>query len=143
MTHRSHITEVQASEGSHFAVQVLDKESMRMGSYFLHHSSHSRMRMRQRGLSNLTISLALEYGDCLLKQGLEFYVLGNKDLPPGLPAREAERVRNTVVVINPTGEILTCYRRRGGLKYLRKKPKHNCRAFSDNRFSSDFFMAAA
>ena len=135
-------TELHAGTGSFFAVQVLDKESMRCGSYFLRHSTHSSARMRQRGMDNHIISLAVQFGECFQKQGLEFYALSDRRLPLGL-GQLGERARNTVVVIGPGGEIITCYRRRGGIKYLRKKQKYRQRFNTGNQSIDDRLRMAA
>lgn len=45
------------------------------------HTSHSNKRSSQRGVNNDKIIIALEYGKTTFKQGLLYYVLGEKDIP--------------------------------------------------------------
>lgn len=117
------IAHYQVSNGKSLSVRVFDETIGRTGIYNLRHTSHSQQRSTQRGISNLEIALAIEYGVQMLKQGLEFYVTTEKSLPHSLHHNIRERLKNTVVILTPDGEIVTCYRATNPLKRITKKTK--------------------
>lgn len=47
----------------------------------LKHSYHSIKRSCQRGISSEQIAITAEFGICYFGQGLNYYVLGKKDVP--------------------------------------------------------------
>lgn len=105
-----------------FKVSVCDYETGKSGNYTIEHSRHSRLRSQQRGIENDAICIALEYGKVFLKQGLQFYVLGKKYLPPNLPPGLSEKFQNTVVVLSQQGTIITCYKNCNAMRNIHKKP---------------------
>ncbi len=109
---------------STIGVNVLDKESGRIGTYFLHHTNHSRRRSEERGIDCMIITLVIEYGKLFQKQGLEFYVMGDGRLPYGMDPKLKGKMKNTVVVIGRHGEIVTCYRGKSVLKHIQRKQKY-------------------
>jgi hypothetical protein len=105
-------------------VNVLDEETGRIGAYFLQHTNHSLIRSEQRGIDNMMIMLVIEYGKLFQKQGLEFYVMGEKKLPNGIDHKLQGKLKNTVVVIGENGQIVTCYKGRAVLKHIQRKQKY-------------------
>ncbi len=109
---------------SRVGVNVLDEESGRTGTYFLQHTNHSLIRSEERGIDNMMITLVIEYGKLFQKQGLEFYVMGEKNLPNGIDHKLQGKVKNTVVVVGENGQIVTCYKGRAVLKHIQRKQKY-------------------
>jgi hypothetical protein len=105
-------------------VNVYDEESGRTGAYSLQHTNHSLIRSEERGINNMMITLVIEYGKLFQKQGLEFYVMGEKKLPNGIDHNLQGKVKNTVVVIGENGQIVTCYKGRAVLKHIQRKQKY-------------------
>ena len=87
------------------------------------HSNHSKLRSMQRSLPDDVIAYALKYGTVVYKQGMQYYILGEKDLQH-LPAAERKKYMNVVVIISGKSDnIITCYRRKNPYKYIRLKSK--------------------
>lgn len=107
-------------------VEIEDLATRQTQQYQFTHTLHSAERASQRGIGNEQLALALAYGETYHKQGLIFYVLGEKNLPTNL--RRTQNVRNIIVVVNgDTGQVLTCYRNPDPHKYIRLKPKRLAR----------------
>ena len=102
----------------------MDEESGRCGKYSIQHTHHSQIRSNQRGINNMLITLTIEYGKLFHKQGLEFYVLGDKTLPGIIDRPLLDKARNTVVVIGEGGQILTCYKGSQVTKHIQRKQKY-------------------
>ncbi len=83
---------------------------------------HSFQRSMQRSISNDAIVAALEFGEVTCKQSLEFYFLGEKQLPDFLQNERTKYV-NTVVVLKEGKFILTVYRNKNSSKKIAKKSK--------------------
>lgn len=115
------ITEV-TSTASQIFIDVFDYKNSRRGSYNVSHSRHSKQRSCQRGISDLLIAMAIHYGKLTKKQGLEYYTLGDRSIPPIL-ARE--KVRNLVVIMSgDTNQIVTCYRTNDASRRIARKRKY-------------------
>lgn len=115
---------LEVTQGNSLIVNLLDEKIGRKGSYFLEHTHHSQMRSNQRGIDNLAITLVIEYGKIFYKQGLEFYVVGDKSLPRGIDTNLKKRLQNTVVVLTTDAHILTCYRGNNVMKHIHRKQKY-------------------
>lgn len=101
-------------------------------SYALYCTRHARKRMQQRGLSTALVSLALDSSYCRMAQGLEFYVVPSQPALPGIDSRDIDRIRNTVIVLNPeTAEIVTVYKNDRGMRHVNKKCKKLRRHFGN------------
>ncbi len=91
--------------------------------YQLIHSSHSKVRSNQRGISDEAIAMATEYGVCYYSQGLNFYVLGKKEIPFQLK-KQASKYENTIVVTaTDTNKVITCYRNNNPHYWIKHKRK--------------------
>ncbi len=99
-------------------------EPQRLHYRNLRSTRHMQKRSQQRGIGEEYICLAMDYGEAFFKQGLIFYVVGEKNLPLSLDHRLREKIRNLVVVVSmETSEVLTCYRNPRGMRHVRKKQK--------------------
>ena len=89
----------------------------------LKHSYHSIKRSCQRGISSEQIAITTEFGICYFGQGLNYYVLGKKDVPFQL-RKKSSNYENTIVIISSnTSEIVTCYRNNNPHQWIKNKRK--------------------
>jgi hypothetical protein len=87
------------------------------------HTVHSASRANQRGVTDLQISTALQYGDAVRKQGLIYYILGQNNIPASLQ-REKAKLKNIIVIVaGDSNQVITCYRTSNPFKYIRQKSK--------------------
>jgi hypothetical protein len=111
--------------------EVLDFETNQTINLVFRHSKHSFLRSCQRGLSKKIITV-LEYGECYFKQGLIFYILGERNLPKVLD-KEATHVKNIVVVVDgSSNQIITCYHSNNPFKNIKIKSKQLSRNYHYN-----------
>jgi len=87
------------------------------------HTQHSNKRSCQRGINKDKIIIALEYGKATFKQGLLYYVLGEKDIPAHLQQEKNKFMNIVVIVSGDSNEIVTCYRSKNAVKNIKLKPK--------------------
>ena len=105
-------------------LKVVDIKSQKEVELKFEHSTHSFQRASQRGLNTNKISIALEYGECFFKQGLIYYVLGERNLPKHLSKCERQQFKNIVVVVaGDENKVITCYRSNNPFKNIRLKSK--------------------
>jgi hypothetical protein len=103
--------------------RVKDLESEATLDFTFRHSRHSRKRAKQRGIYGEKIGIALAYGEPVYKQGLLYYILGDKNIPEQWEKKKGE-IRNTIVVVNGgSNRVVTCYRSKNPFKHIRKKSK--------------------
>ena len=87
------------------------------------HSKHSFRRACQRSLSQEKITTALHYGEVIYKQGMLFYILGEKNIPSVLNNKKGQ-LRNTVVIVSgDSNQVITCYRSSNPFKNIKRKSK--------------------
>ena len=76
-------------------------------------TSHARMRMMARRISETALSAVMEYGRVVYVHGAKIHVIGRKEattfLRKGLELADFEGIH---VVCNPEGFVLTTYRNR-------------------------------
>lgn len=90
----------------------------------LKHTEHSKKRANQRGLSGAMLRSVLDYGTPFHRQGLIFYTILKEDLAKAFCPVIAKKLQNVVVVFNnATSQIVTCYKAKNAVRYLRKKGK--------------------
>lgn len=87
------------------------------------HTQHSNKRSCQRGINKDKIIIALVYGKATFKQGLLYYVLGEKDIPAHLQQEKNKFMNIVVIVSGDSNEIVTCYRSKNAVKNIKLKPK--------------------
>lgn len=111
------------ARGSQVSFSVLTATHHTLVRLTFEHTPHSLLRAHQRGLSQGKISVALQYGTPINKQGLLFYVLGEKDIPRKF-LKQKDKLRNTVVVVaGDSNHIITSYRSKSPYKNIKVKPK--------------------
>ena len=87
------------------------------------HSRHSHLRACQRSLNRDKITIVLQYGEAVYKQGLVFYILGEKNIPPAFIKRK-DTLKNTIVVVSGrSNQLITCYRSSNPFKNIKTKSK--------------------
>lgn len=83
-------------------------------------SKHAITRRLKRGLSDLQIALAMDFGQRVHGTGAEICFLGRRDIPDWIHPRYAARVEGTVVVLADDGTVVTAYRNPDAMRDLRK-----------------------
>jgi hypothetical protein len=72
------------------------------------HTHHSIHRANQRGVNDLQISTALQYGEVIRKQGLIYYILGEYNIPASL-IKEKSKLKNIIVIVaGDSNHVITC-----------------------------------
>ncbi|MFP4294161.1 MAG: hypothetical protein ACLFQ0_21215 [Cyclobacteriaceae bacterium] len=99
---------------------VQDSSSYQTHKPDLSHSSHSRLRAAQRGISDEVISLVIRHGRLVRKQGLKYYFGATRHFPANVNHQLVEKCSGLVVIVG-RGEIVTCYKNDKALKHIRKK----------------------
>ena len=85
------------------------------------HTKHSFKRACQRGFNKQKIAIALEYGENIYKQGLIYFILGEKNIPDSL-IKQKEQLKNIVVIVSGnSNQVITCYRSADPFKNIRVK----------------------
>ena len=87
------------------------------------HTKHSSKRAAQRGINLKKVSHALEYGESFFKQGLIYYILGEKNLPDHLTKDKKELQNLVVIVAGDSNQVITCYRSKKPFKHVKLKSK--------------------
>ena len=94
------------------------------------HTQHSFLRACQRSMSDEKITAALQYGEVVYKQGLLFYILGERNIPAVL-SKKKEQLRNTVVIVaGDSNQLITCYRSNNPFKNIKTKSKKLSRRYN-------------
>jgi hypothetical protein len=97
-------------------------------------TQHCLMRLSQRGFSYRHVLMAMEFGEEQFKQGMIFYVMTNKSLPPSLSVFDRAKLINMVVVVSMDASVLTCYKAPNGMKHVKRKSKILCK--TNSRFQT-------
>jgi hypothetical protein len=102
---------------------VLDDCSNQYLDFYFTHTLHSFKRSSQRGIDSNKIIVTLEYGEVFYKQGLIWYVLGTKCIPPHLEHKKNQLMNTVVIVSGNSNQIITCYRCTNPFKNIKTKSK--------------------
>ena len=103
---------------------VYDKISNKSQKVTFTHTRHSQQRSCERSIHDQDLAAVIENGDAIFKQGMTFYVLGEKNIPKDLPLKLQKKVKNLVVVVaGDEASIITCYRSKNPFKHLKRKSK--------------------
>jgi len=103
--------------------EIEDKKTHQIQIMKFEHTEHSFIRSCQRGLGQSKIALALEYGQTYFKQGLNFYVLGEKDIPEYMD-KEKSHLKNIVVIVaGDSNQVITSYKSNNPFKRVKNKSK--------------------
>ena len=122
---------VNASQNNQLEIsfQVKDETSLIYIDFNFKHTRHSFLRAEQRGISPLKIATVLQYGECIYKQGLLYFILGENNIPESLN-RQKDKMKNTVVVVaGDSNDVVTCYRSSNPFKNIRIKSKRLSKKF--------------
>lgn len=93
-------------------------EKVATGSAILAHTGHAQQRMAQRGIRPEAVDLVLAYGtDMPAGNGCSRRELHTIDalalLRGGLPLALVEQGMRLVLILNPSEQMITCYRKSG------------------------------
>jgi len=101
--------------------EVEDEKTKQTHVLKFKHSQHSLIRSSQRGISKSKIEIALMFGQIYFKQGLNYYVLGEKDIPDS-HLKEKSHLKNIVVVVSgESNTVITCYKSKNPFKLMKHK----------------------
>jgi len=88
-------------------ISLADKQKKLAIDFNFRHSNHSFKRCSQRGIDKDKISIAITHGECVYKQGLIYFILGEHNIPGSLQ-KDNSRLKNIVVLVSgKTNEIIT------------------------------------
>lgn len=103
--------------------KMMTDSNARLIEIIHNHTDHSHLRACQRSLSQEKITAVLQYGELVYKQGLLFYILGEKNIPPSL-IKKRDLLKNTVIIVSgDSNQLITCYRSRNPFKHIKIKSK--------------------
>lgn len=89
-------------------------------------TDHAAKRCDQRGVTATQAGLAIDYGKKLYRQGMCFFFLRGKDIPPWIDPHAMGRMKN-LMVVTPTDVprlVVTVYRNVKGLHRAKRKPQY-------------------
>ena len=88
-------------------------------------TEHCKERLAQRAIDHRILTLALLYGTEVSRQGLNFYYVLSRDVPPALSSELKHKLSKLVVVCDEQkATIVTVYHGYKGLIHIRKKSKN-------------------
>jgi hypothetical protein len=103
-------------------VNISDTSIDADGSFEMHHTHHSLARIKKRGIREEHLANLFGFGSCYEKQGLQYYVLSNKEV-------NCEnlniKLNDTLVAVVKDNIIITSYytNKISGHRYINKKSK--------------------
>ncbi len=108
-----------------FEIQYrVEDESSNQGLDFLFsHTHHSFTRSSQRGINSDKIIVALEFGEVFYSQGLQWYALGEMNIPTYLKHKKNQLMNTVVIVSGDSNQVITCYRCTKPFKNIKTKSK--------------------
>ena len=84
---------------------------------------HADLRMRQRGITEEMIQMAILIGTAFQKQGMDMVVVRKKDIPSAMSRQVAGKLIGLIILIK-NGVIVTTYKRgQCAVRHLKKKNK--------------------
>lgn len=99
---------------------------------------HARRRSARRNVAPDAVEYVLAHGRLLHRTGAEFYFLGRRDIPPcDRCASWASRLEGTIVIIAASGDVVTIYRNRHGLRPIARKMKYRLFEFERDQRGND------
>ena len=73
-------TILKAANFTNLKITLFDPIINKIGSFELNHTFHSLERIKRRGISDKLLANLFLYGTCIEKQGLQYYILGKKEI---------------------------------------------------------------
>lgn len=120
----------QNNDHLQIAFKVATDNSLSPIEFTFEHTQHSYLRARQRGFNHQKIVAALQFGENVYKQGLIYFILGEKNIPISL-SKQKEQLKNTVVIVSgESNKIITCYRSANAFKNIRTKSEKLCKKYN-------------
>lgn len=105
-------------------VDVRNKEMAPIVEFDVVLSQHSEERSIKRSISEQAIKIALIYGDTFYKQGLVYYVMGEKNVPELVHPQVRKKCKNLVVIASGDDHtVITMYRSKNPFRHIKSKPK--------------------
>lgn len=86
-------------------------------------SCHARQRASQRGLTPNELDFVLDFGRRIMRTGIRFVFLGERDIPERFQRSHGYLAGATLLISND-GTVLTVYKNPNGLKVIKKKSKN-------------------
>ena len=87
------------------------------------HTRHSHKRASQRGIQNSWVSIIVNEGQVIFKQGIRFLFMTGKELRYHSPDMQ-EHLKNLVIVMADDGStIITCYKNKDAISNIKRKSK--------------------
>jgi len=87
-------------------------------------SFHFKRRQAERQLRSDVLEFILAFGTEVQACGATHLIIVRRHLPMSLRnGALARRAEGWVILLNDEGRLMTCYRRRDAVRYLRRKPK--------------------
>lgn len=125
--------QMSAYERKTINVDVRNKEMTPIVEFDVVLSQHSEERSIKRSISEQAIKIALIYGDTFYKQGLVYYVMGEKNVPELVHPQVRKKCKNLVVIASGDDHtVVTMYRSKNPFRHIKSKPKrlsvHSSRA---------------
>lgn len=84
---------------------------------------HSTLRAAQRGITEEMIKMTVNFGKVFYRQGLRYFICLEKNLKGIIHPSKIEQYRNTVVILNESNQIVTCYKNEKAISRIRRKKK--------------------
>ena len=85
-----------------FCFDVEDPQTHKSETLEFSHTHHSSIRAAQRGIDLNKVAMVLQYGECFYKQKLQYYILGEKDIPSRF-AREKKELKKARKALHKQG----------------------------------------
>ena len=73
-------TVLKGANSTNLKITLSDPIINKIGSFELSHTYHSLERIKRRGISDKLLANLFLYGTCIEKQGLQYYILGKKEI---------------------------------------------------------------
>jgi len=103
---------------------LLGNENHLIAERHVNHTDHSKWRACQRAIDTQILNLTLEFGTPFYRQGMVFYTVLKNNIPKNMDHSVRSKLKNIVVLLSSNGyQIVTCFRAKNAVKFLRRKPK--------------------
>ena len=103
--------------------RVEDESSNQGLDFSFSHTYHSITRSSQRGIDSEKIIVAIEFGEVFYSQKMQWYVLGEKNIPTYLKHKKNQLMNTVVIVSGDSNQVITCYRCTKPFKNIKTKSK--------------------
>jgi hypothetical protein len=105
----------------HIKFEVEDEKTRQIQVVEFEQTNHCLKRSSQRGINISKIAITLQYGQTYFKQGLNYYILGEKDIPKFLKKEKSHLINTVVITAGDSNQVITCYRSNQPFKKIKIK----------------------